>query len=170
MKNETTVNESIAQNQSTDVAVVSNDNFFEAIPALRNLSAAKKIEALRMVTSYQGAPATKVDDWINKEMPVCGVAIHAATISQEVKTHDRETGELIEKEELVEDVRTVFKLKDYPAVGFVSDAAERFAKEILIPVFGFGDWYDEDGNVLVVKIRVARVSTKKGQTYSFQVV
>lgn len=166
----TVVNEEVAATTETAVAVSSTENFFESMPALRNMPVSKRIQALKMVTSYQGAESTKVDKWINKEMPVIGVAFHKATVKQTVKKVNDDTGELFEVEEMVDEIRTVFKLQDFPAVALVSKAAYHFVSEMLIPVLGFGDWIDEDGQPIVVSIIPHKVSSGQNQTYNFQVV
>lgn len=150
--------------ESQELAVVSAN--VENIPALKNLPPAERIATLQAITSYIGAKSNNLDAWLGKEMPVCGVLVHDATVA--VEKVDKETGEITTGYDNVK--RTVFKLDGHEAVSAVSMAAESFANTFLVPAFGIGDWKDEDGNKIVVKIMVGQISKGNKRTFNFQVV
>lgn len=145
----------------------------EAIPHITDLSAlasapaSERIRALAHVTSYVGAKTVDVNEFLGRTLAVKGCVIHTATIGKELNAVDPETGEKLTRYEDAK--RVVFKLQDNTVLGFVSKAAESFASDFLIPLFGQGDFL-EDGMPVIVPLRVTQISAKKGRTYNFQVV
>lgn len=127
-----------------------------------------RIEFARKLTSYIGAETHRLDQYIGKEVDVIGCIVHNATVKHEVLI-DGEP-----QEELINAVRTVFKCVDKHGelfnIGAVSIAIEQFTKEVLLPLFGVGDWLDDEGNPFKVRIKVIQVSKGENRTYSLQVV
>lgn len=138
------------------------------LSAIAHLKASEKISALRAVTSYVGAKTVDTNSYLGKVMQVKGCVVHTATIGKESKSKvDLETGEKVV--DYAEAQRTVLKLEDDTVIGFVSKAAESFAKDFLIPLFGQGDFM-EDGKPVIVPITLTQISTKRGRTFNFQIV
>ena len=151
------------ENESTALSHVKSSD----LASIAHLPASQKIAALKAVTSYVGAKTVDTDEFIGRVMNVKGCVIHTATVSKESTKLDMATGEkVIDYEEAQ---RTVFKLEDDTVIGFVSKAAESFAKDFLIPLFGQGDFM-EDGRAVVIPIKLTQISAKRGRTYNFQVV
>ena len=150
----------------------------EGLAALKELPASQRVQALKSITSYIGAEGSKIDRYLGKTLSVIGCVTHSAKVRKSDENAPKaqaivdENGELVEvpaDDEYVNIKRTVFKLQDGTTIGFSAVAAEQFANDFLIPVFGIGDFI-EDGQPVVVPIVVNQVSTKKGRTYTFQVV
>lgn len=157
----------MVKNESKELQVVlPTEISVDSIPQLRNLPAAERIKTLQSITSYIGAETKNLDKWLGKEMPICGVLVHDATVA--VEKVDHESGEIVRGYDPVK--RTVFKLDGHEGTSAVSMAAESFANNFLIPAFGIGDWKDEEGNKIVVKVLVGQISKGDRRTFTFQVV
>lgn len=137
------------------------------LAALASRPASERIKALAHVTSYVGAKTVDVNEFLGRTLAVKGCVIHTATVGKELNAVDPETGEKLTRYD--EAQRVVFKLQDDTVLGFVSKAAESFAKDFIIPLFGQGDFL-EDGLEVVVPIKITQISAKKGRTYNFQVI
>lgn len=168
------VNEFVKESEEEvrSVAVLAETNVMEALDArelqtLRSLPASERVKVLQKITSYVGAETKKIDAWLGKEMPVCGVVIHQATVGVEIA--DKETGEITRQ--LTPSDRVVFKLAgSHDPVSSVGVTSVSFARDFLIPLFGMGDWVDENGKALVVKIRPVQVTKGANRMFQFEVV
>lgn len=132
---------------------------------IEKLTHEEKVETLSRISSYLSAETFDPSEFGKEPLSVVGVLCHPVSIRQEKTYLDRESGDVQTEEYYVDAVRTVFRLEDGRYIGFVSIAAEQFARNFLIPMFGAGDWEKP------VKIRVVQLSKQGGRrTYNFAVV
>lgn len=105
------------------------------------------LEIVRLVQRYTG-DFVNVDSYIGKVIEVAGMIVHDAELpnNQEHPYVDNETGEV---PDVVIRPRTVLKVvgvdgkpKDEFYMGFVSAKVAQEAKNIWIPRYGPGDWYN----------------------------
>lgn len=149
------------------VAVTNQNRFVSHVGELANDSLEAKLAALEAITSYQGAESEKASNYINKTMHVVGCVVHSAQIRNE--KIDMETGEMVDH--YVDAERTAFKLSDGKLIGFVSKSAADFARSLLFPLFGIGDWFDPTtGKPVQVPIMIRQIDKGDRRTYAFQVV
>lgn len=131
------------------------------------LTVSERVGFARKLTEYIGAATEKIDKYINKDLVVVGCVVHNATVKKEVIVDD-------EKTEIYENARrTVLMTKENGKrvpVGAVSMAVEDFASNILIPLFGVGDWKDDDGKELELKVHVGQVTKGDRRTYALQIL
>lgn len=152
----------------SDIVLKSNQNdhisLFTSKP-VSEMSHSEKVETLARFSAYMGAETFDPAEFGKEPMTVTGVLLHPVSIRQEKQKIDRESGEIIVEEFYVDQTRTVFRLADGRYIGFVSIAAEQFARNFLVPMFGLGDWTEP------VKIQVKQLSKGNGRrTYNFVVV
>lgn len=151
---EVAVVDALAEDQQAIVPVIGS-----SIESLATLPVAERRAALKVLTSYVGAETVQVDDYLGVVLEVVGCVKHPATVK------DNQTGETVEME------RVVFKLKDGKCIGLMSKAASDFVEQFLFPLFGQGDFLDENKQPFVVPIVIRQIRTRHGfRTYSFQVV
>jgi len=143
------------------LSIVSN------VTDLANAPVEERKKFLQKVSEYIGAEEVDTDSILNVPIKVRGVIVHEATINKGDRV-DPVTGELVPNYITAE--RTVFKRDDGKTIPFVSIAIANYAKNYLIPLFGAGDWLDENGNPVDVTIVIRQVTAKGGRSYNIQVV
>lgn len=141
---------------------------FNANPGtLVNASVNEKLMFLRKMGEYVGAETIDVNSILNVPIKVRGVVLHEATINQGEKLVPA-TGELVTN--YIQAERTVFKLNDGKTLGFVSISIASFVRQYFEPLFGLGDWVDEQGNPIDIDIKVTQVEAKGGRAYNIKVL
>lgn len=132
--------------------------------------------AIRKLTDvYTRAKALSIDDYLNRQLTLCGCIMHMATI------RNRDKGpiqKVIDQDGVVEmpspytsQYRQVFRVCGVDGkscepffIKFAATAIEREVKETFFPRYGPGDWST------TVEVIFRPVSTSQGRTYNIQFV
>jgi hypothetical protein len=118
------------------------------------------VNLLIKVSSFTGAKAHTVDEFLGQTVPIHGCIIQPITLGKDIV--DKETGEV--SKVYVPESRTIMLLENGEVISFVSKAATSFANTFLFPLFGKGNW------TFPVSIKFTQISKGQGRTYNFQVV
>ena len=158
---ETPVNPDVQETATTvnGVAVSPTNSFIQE----KTLSAEEQkqaVQVLMKVSSYTGAKAHTVDEFLGTSVPIVGCITQPITLGHEYV--DPDTGE--GKKAYTPDTRTIFLMENGEVISFVSKAATTFAENFLFPVFGRGDWSSP------VKIKFSQISKGTGRTFNFQIM
>jgi hypothetical protein len=143
-----------------NAVALNSTNSFISEKVLSQAEQLQAVQVLMKVSSYTGAKAHTVDEFLGTAVAIKGCISQPINLKKEVV--DKETGEIVEQ--YVPEQRTIFLMENGEVISFVSKAAQSFAENFLFPIFGRGDWS------FPVKIKFTQISKSQGRTFNFQIV
>lgn len=161
-----TVDDDTTENKSLITFDASNLQSIHGLNVKSGLSFKDRVEVLKIVTSFIGGESTRVDSFLNVPITVCGVVMHDVSVRVEGKT-DQDGNDIY-----IPRTRTVIMvshkngkaLAEMTKIAFVAKSADSFFSQTVVPLLGLGMW-EEPVNMIVRK-----VSARKGNAYSFELV
>jgi len=168
------INEVIEQTETIKSEIVLASDVKGMISDIATLPHAEKVARLAALTSYVSAATEKIDVYLNQTIYLVGVFLAPANVKLETPTIDANTGEIKEYTKINRAVIKFYASEKEAAegkgniltVGFASIAAASFFENIIMPIYGSGDF--PAGEYL--PLMVQKTSCKSGQTYNFKVI